>query len=96
MRRLSNRRHEDNEKYSSLVGWGASWHCHRNVWQGRSAPVLGRSNIRERITVETPQRTWQTGACCARGRAHSGGAVTMRPVGRMPFAVADLLNQAAE
>jgi hypothetical protein len=53
--------------------------CHRNVWQGRSAPVLGRSNIRERVTVETPLHPWQTGACCARGRAHSGGKIQVCP-----------------
>src|SRR5216684_3976660 len=64
----------------SCVHLGASRHCHSNRWQGRSAPVLGRSNIRERITVETLQRTWQTGFCCARGQAHSSGGVKTRPV----------------
>ncbi len=39
---------------------GASRHCHRNVRQGRSAPVFGRSNAREQATVETPPHTWQT------------------------------------
>src|SRR5260370_38508782 len=35
----------------------------------RSAPVLGRSNIRNRIIVETLQRAWQTGAYVGRPRA---------------------------
>jgi hypothetical protein len=46
---------------------GVARDCHRNVRQGGSAHVLVRSDMRRRITVETRQRTWQTGACCARG-----------------------------
>src|SRR5260370_17660852 len=47
---------------------GASRHCHRNVRQGRSAPVFGRSNAREQATVETPPHTWQTELSHPRGR----------------------------
>ena len=40
--------------------------------QRRSAPVLGRSNVRKQWRSGLPAR-WAVTACCARGRAHSGG-----------------------
>ncbi len=46
--------------------------------RGRGAPVLGRSNIHKHVGFETLRLTRLAGACCARGRAHSGGAVKMR------------------
>ncbi len=51
---------------------GASGHCYR------SAPVLGRSRIRKQTSVEIRQRPRQSGACCARGRAHSGPTAPCR------------------
>jgi|WetSurMetagenome_2_1015567.scaffolds.fasta_scaffold461374_2 hypothetical protein len=43
----------------------------------RSAPVLGRSNVRRQEGPGICPHAGGTGACCARGRAHSGGAATM-------------------
>src|SRR5580704_15531441 len=47
-----------------LKGW-------RDRTQRRSAPVLGRSNVKARISLGKPARLLAVGACCARGRARS-------------------------
>src|SRR5438270_13832177 len=38
----------------------------------RSAPVLGRSDVRIRYMLEIIERPRHAERCCARGRAHSG------------------------
>jgi len=43
-----------------------------------SCSVPGRSNIHKQTSLQTLQRPSLAGACCARGRAHSGGGVQMR------------------
>jgi hypothetical protein len=55
-------------------------HCEQRVsiWTlPRSAPVLGRSNVRWQKTARICGTDNTVGRCCARGRAHSGGSVQM-------------------
>jgi hypothetical protein len=49
---------------------------------GRSAPVPGRSNVRKQWGHGTFERAGRFGACCARGRAHSGATSKKRPAER--------------
>jgi hypothetical protein len=55
---------------------------------GRSAPDLGRSNVRRQWGFGTIQHAGRVGTCCARGRAHSAATARMRPHGtRVPSSV---------
>jgi hypothetical protein len=52
--------------------------------QRRSAPVPGRSNVKERISLGKQGRVRAVGACCARGRVrsnvfHPASLVVVRP-----------------
>src|SRR6266849_1684292 len=58
---------------------GASRHYHHDLRLIRSAPVPGGSNVNKQTRSKTSRHPSVVGACCARGRAHSGGSVEMGP-----------------